>query len=81
MIRVNVREAREKLSNLLTEAEKGQTVAITRRGQVVAQLVPPPPQQVGRFPDLTAFRKSIKTKPGAPSGAALVRKIRDGERF
>lgn len=81
MIRVNVREARKELSNLLTEAEKGQTVSITRRGQVVAQLVPPPPQQAGRFPDLTEFRKSIRPKSGAPSAAKLVRQLRDEERF
>jgi len=80
MIRVNVRQAREKLSDLLTEAEKGQTVAITRRGQVVAQLVPPSPAASGRFPDLTEFRKSIKVKAGAPSGVALVRKMREEER-
>lgn len=80
MIQINAREARQKLSELLSEAEKGQTVAITRRGQVVARLVPPPPQQAGRLPDLTAFRKSIKVKPGTASGAALVRQMRDEER-
>ncbi|MCC5830627.1 MAG: type II toxin-antitoxin system prevent-host-death family antitoxin [Phycisphaeraceae bacterium] len=80
MIRVNAREARERFSSLLTEAEKGQTVAITRRGRMVAQLIPPPPRQVGRFPDLTAFRNSIRVKPGAPAGADLIRKMRDEER-
>jgi len=81
MIRVNVRQAREKLSDLLTEAEKGQTVTITRRGRAVAQLVPPSPVAPGRFPDLTEFRKSIKVKPGAPPGAPLVREMREQERF
>ena len=81
MIKVNIRQAREKLSRLLMEAEKGHTVTITRRGQVVAQLVPPPRQQAGRFPDLTAFRKSIKVKSGSPDAARLVRDLRDEERF
>ena len=36
MIKVNTREARIKLSDLLTEAEHGETIAIPRRGQVVA---------------------------------------------
>lgn len=81
MIQVNIRQARERLSRLLAEVEKGQTVTITRRGQVVAQLVPPPPQQAGRFPDLTAFRESIQVKPGTPDAAKLVRDMRDKERF
>jgi prevent-host-death family protein len=82
MINVNAREARTKLSDLLTEAEHGETITITRRGQVVAQLVPPPPpQESGRFPDLTEFRNSIDIKPGSPSGVELIRKMRDGERI
>jgi len=80
MIRVNTRQARIKLSDLLTEAEHGETIAITRRGQVVAQLVPPPPQEPGRFPDLTEFRNSIKVKPGTPSGTELIRNMRDEDR-
>lgn len=81
MIQVNIRQARERLSHLLKEAEKGQTVTITRRGHVVAQLVPPPRQRAGRFPDMTAFRNSIKVKPGAPDAAKLVRDMRDEERY
>jgi prevent-host-death family protein len=81
MIKVNARQARTKLSDLLTEAQRGQTVAITRRGRVVAQLVPPPaPGSAGPFPDLTEFRESIKVKPATPSASELIRKMRDGER-
>ena len=80
MIEINAREARSKLSDLLTEAEHGETISITRRGQVVAQLVPPPPQKPKRFPDLTEFRNSIHVKPGSPSGVELIRKMRDEER-
>lgn len=80
MIQVNIRQTREKLSRLLAEAERGRTITITRRGRVVAQIVPPPPQQSGRFPDLTAFRDSIKVKPGTPEAAKLVRQMRDEER-
>lgn len=81
MIKVNIRQAREKLSHLLMEAQKGETITITRRGEVVAQLVPPPREHGGRFPDLTEFRKSIRVKPGSPSAAALVRDMRDEERY
>jgi prevent-host-death family protein len=81
MIRVNARDARKKLSDLLTEAEHGKTVEITRRGQVVAQLVPPPPPQQAGFPDMTEFRNSIKVKAGSPTGAELIRQVRDEQRY
>lgn len=81
MIKVNTREARTKLSDLLDEAEHGETISITRRGRVVAQLVPPPIGEGRRFPDLTEFRKSLNVKSGTPSGAELIRRMRDGERY
>ena len=40
MLEVNVREARQKLSRLLDEVERGGEVQITRHGKVVARLVP-----------------------------------------
>jgi len=81
MIKVNAREVRKRLSGLLSEAEHGQTIEITRRGQVVARLVPPPRPKRKQFPDMTEFRNSIKVKPGAPSGAELIRQLRDEERY
>jgi prevent-host-death family protein len=80
MIKVNAREVRQKLSELLTEAQRGNTVIITRRGEVVAQLVPPPAEKKP-FPDLSEFRASIRVKPGAPTAAQLIRELRDEERF
>jgi len=80
MINVNARQARTKLSDLLTAVERGETITITRRGRAVAQLTPPPPQEPGPLPDLTEFRNSIKVKPGSPSGSELIRRMRDEER-
>ena len=81
MIQVNTREARAQLSQLLSQTQRGQTVEITRRGEVVARLVPPPASKRPRFPDLTEFRASIKVKPGTPTGGELVRGLRDEERY
>jgi prevent-host-death family protein len=39
---VGVHEAKTHLSRLLERVGRGEEVAITRRGQVVAHLVPPP---------------------------------------
>jgi prevent-host-death family protein len=57
---INVREARQRFSELLTLAERGETVIITRRGKQCVRLV-----AEHRFssrqplPDLKEFRASI----------------------
>lgn len=68
MHEVNAREARSRLSELLTEAEHGEVISITRRGREVARLVPPEAPGGEGFPDLTEFRRSIKVKGGPTSG-------------
>jgi len=42
---VGVHEAKTHLSRLLQAVENGEEVEITKRGQVVARLVPPVPQR------------------------------------
>jgi len=42
---VGVYEARTRLSALLRAAEKGETIQLTRNGEVVAQLSPPSSRQ------------------------------------
>lgn len=42
---VQATEAKAKLSELLRRAEAGETVRITRRGEVVARLLPPVPTE------------------------------------
>jgi prevent-host-death family protein len=68
---LNVKETRRLLKSLLDRAEAGETIAITRRGEVVARLVPPfrhPP----RLPSLSELRSSIKKQ-----GRALSRIVMD----
>lgn len=43
MRHVQVTEAKATFSGLLAAVEAGETVAITRRGRVIARLVPDPP--------------------------------------
>lgn len=59
---VNMKEARERLSELVRAAERGQSVTITRRGKEVARIVPPPQSPLKPLPDLSEFRASIKIK-------------------
>jgi prevent-host-death family protein len=58
MIEMSVKEARSKLSRLLDRVEKGEEIAITRRGEKVALLVSPEKKQ--KLPKLAAFRSSLK---------------------
>lgn len=75
---VNTREARIRLSELLTEAEHGQIVSITRHGREVARLVPPVGTTSFSLPDLAGFRNSIAVK--TPT-AETVQAMRREERY
>lgn len=59
---VSLKEARKRLGQLVKAAERGESVAITRRGRRVARLVPDEKKVRRRLPDLTAFRASIHVK-------------------
>ncbi|MCB0073706.1 MAG: type II toxin-antitoxin system prevent-host-death family antitoxin [Caldilineaceae bacterium] len=77
MSEVNVKELREQLAQYIAQAEAGEEIVITRRGKVVARLMPPettPPE----FPDLTEFRASITLQGEGPLATLL--KLRDEAR-
>jgi len=59
MKRAGVREARQNLSALLEEVKKGREILITDRGKPVARLAPPVRRAARRFPDRSAFRKTM----------------------
>ena len=74
---VNVREARERISRLLAEVERGEEVVISRHGKPVARLAPV--ERESRFSNRSDFRASLP--PSKTGSAELVRKIRDEERY
>ncbi len=41
-------DAKNRLSELIHRVEAGEEIAITRRGKVVARLMPPAPQEAGQ---------------------------------
>ncbi len=60
---VNLKEARARLSDLVRAVENGESVLITRRGRIVARLVPPaasPEHQ--KAPDLAPFREALEIR-------------------
>jgi len=64
-----VRDMQHRLSALLSEVERGEEITITRRGKVVARLVPPPRpvEQSLRWPDSLARMQRIFPA-GPPTG-------------
>jgi len=59
---INMKDARKRLSELVSAAERGESTVITRRGRKVACLVPVDKERRRGLPDLKEFRSSIKVK-------------------
>jgi prevent-host-death family protein len=59
MKRAGIREARQNLSALIAEVQKGREILITDRGRAVARLVPPGPMETKPFPGRGAFRRRM----------------------
>jgi prevent-host-death family protein len=75
----SVRELQHGLAALLASVERGGTVTVTRRGKVVACIVPPPPRGKVFWPDSMARMKQLFPD-GAPAGtppSLLLRADRD----
>jgi prevent-host-death family protein len=62
---VNIRQARQRLSELVDQVERGEEVVLTRRGQAVARLAPAE-RVTRRLPSLKDFRAGIGGR-GTPS--------------
>ena len=71
---VTVKEARQRLRELLDRARTGEEVTIVRRGKPVARLVPPVRTPIP-LPDLSEFRASIRVR-----GAPLSEEVAKGRR-
>ncbi len=61
MLKINVKDARDRISELLDRVERGEEITILRRGKTIARLIPPE-RKVKRLPDLTEFRAKIRIK-------------------
>jgi prevent-host-death family protein len=59
MDKVNIRQARQRLSGLVAKAQKGGSTEITRRGRAVARISSVGVARRRKLPDLTAFRKRL----------------------
>ncbi|MGK6355263.1 type II toxin-antitoxin system Phd/YefM family antitoxin [Sphingomonas sp. DT-207] len=78
MERINLADAKARLSEIVDRVEAGESIEITRRGKPAARLVPPKKQRELRPVDVEALRKLRETMPYQQESAAdLVRRMRD----
>ena len=77
---VSVAEAKARLSELVARAAEGETVQITRRGKLVAQITP---IQTPRKPvDVELLRSVTDGMPKQPETAGeFMRRMRDDSRY
>jgi antitoxin (DNA-binding transcriptional repressor) of toxin-antitoxin stability system len=68
---INIKDTRRQLKALLDRVEAGETIAIFRRGAVIAKLVPLD-TRTRRLPSLMALRRAIK-----PKGRPLSTQVQD----
>jgi prevent-host-death family protein len=76
----SIAEAKAHLSALVEQVERGEAVTLTKRGKVVARIVPASDFAAKSKLDLVALRAFHATMPRSKVDAAtLVRKMRDEE--
>jgi prevent-host-death family protein len=77
---VNLKQARERLGDLVSAAERGETTVITRRGKKAARIVPVVgPRRRGSpgLPNLAKFRASIRVKGASLSKSVIQARTRE----
>ncbi|RYD58085.1 MAG: type II toxin-antitoxin system prevent-host-death family antitoxin [Sphingomonadales bacterium] len=78
MERINLADAKARLSEIIDRVEAGESIEITRRGKPAARLVPPEKQRVLKPVDVTALRALRDTMPYQQESATdVIRRMRD----
>jgi prevent-host-death family protein len=80
MTSISLAEAKSHFSALVDRVEAGETVQITRRGKIVAELTPAQkPRKPIKLEDLQAL--TAKMTPQAESAGDFMRRLRDEDRY
>jgi len=78
MTRINLADAKARLSEIVDRAEAGESIEITRRGKPVAKIGPTEKKRELKPVDVEALRKVRETMPyQQESGADIIRRMRD----
>jgi prevent-host-death family protein len=75
---ISAKEARDKLSSLLSKAAEGGEIVIVRRGKKVARLITAE-SRMQRLPTLKEFRASVRIK--GPSLGGIILRGREEARY
>jgi len=81
MTNVGIFEAKNRLSELVERAARGEEIVITRRGEQVARLMPPrTPDALGQARTLTARIRQSRIGQGMGVGVSIKDMIEEGRR-
>jgi prevent-host-death family protein len=81
MTTVGIFEAKNRLSELVERAARGEEIVITRRGEQVARLMPPrAPDPLGQARTLAARIRNSRSGQDLGGGASIRDLIEDGRR-
>ena len=81
MTNVGIFEAKNRLSELVERAARGEEIVITRRGEQVARLMPPrTPDALGQARTLAARIRQSRIGQGVGGGVSIGDMIEEGRR-
>jgi prevent-host-death family protein len=82
MERINLADAKARLSEIVDRVEAGESIEIVRRGKPAARLVPPAPQREWQPIDIAMLEALDKKMPVQKESAGdFVRRMRDDARY
>lgn len=82
MERINLADAKARLSEILDRVEAGESVEITRRGKTAARLLPPVAAKEWKPVDLAMLKKLHAKMPMQTESAGdFIRRMRDDARY
>ena len=81
MTQIGIFEAKNRVSELVERAARGEEIVITRRGEQVARLMPPrAPDALGQARSLAARIRSSRVGQGLGGGQSIRDMIEEGRR-
>lgn len=82
MERINLADAKARLSEIVDRVEAGESIEIVRRGKPAARLIPPEPQREWKPIDIAMLEALDKKMPMQKESAGeFVRRMRDDARY
>ena len=81
MERINLADAKARLSEIVDRVEAGESIEITRRGKPAARLVPATPEKVWQPVDVAMLERLQAKMPMQEPAGDFIRRMRDDARY